>query len=100
LEIVETLIKAGAPLTLMSPLLPDKHGPVSGHAIHAAVMYQKNIVLQKILTISPELIEDHVIPSLGSGVKDFTPILLAISIGGDSVEIVQTLLSHGAYFDT
>ena len=96
---MDALIEAGAPLTLMGYLVSDKFGHIYGHAIHAAVLFQKNDLLEKILTCSVEHIEDHIIPSLGSSSQNFTPLLVAISMSGDCVEIVQMLLSHGAYFD-
>ena len=98
-EIVNALIEAGAPLTLMGKILNDKEGPVYGNAIHAAVITRKNEILQKLLTISPYLIESFIIPSPGSPMQKYTPVMLAITFKGDMIEIVQTLFSHGAYFN-
>ena len=98
-EIVNALIEAGAPLTLMGKILNDKEGPVYGNAIHAAVITRKNEILQKLLTISPYLIESFIIPSPGSPMQKYTPVMLAITFKGDMIEIVQTLLSNGAYFN-
>jgi len=86
-------------LTLMGRICQDKHGPVHGHALHAAIFHGKNKILHKILESHHELIEDKFIPSEGSNIFNFTPILLAISISGDKVEILKTLLNHGAHFD-
>ena len=76
----------------------DKHYPIQGHAIHAAVYYNQNEILDKLLTISREYIEDTFTPEKGAICKNFTPtpILLAISLAGDNFEIVKTLLSYGA----
>jgi ankyrin repeat protein len=96
---VKTILDNGAPLTLMGRICQDKHGPVHGHAIHAAIFYGKNKILHKLLESHPELIEDKFIPSQESPTLNFTPVLLAISVSGDKVEILKTLLNHGALFD-
>ena len=98
-EIVNALIEAGAPLTLMGKLLNDKEGPIYGNAVHAAIITRKNEILQKLLLISPSLIESYILPSAGSPMQKHTPVMLAITFRGDMIEIVQTLLSSGAYFN-
>lgn len=56
-EIVNALIEAGAPLSLRGYLMNDMEGPIKGNAVHAAIIHRNNEILQKLLTISPELIE-------------------------------------------
>ena len=74
----------------MGRICQDKHGPVHGHALHAAIFHGKNKILHKLLESHHELIEDKFIPAQGSNIINFTPILLAISISGDKVEILKT----------
>lgn len=83
----------------MGRICEDKHGPVHGHALHAAVFHGKNKILHKLLESHHYLIEDKFFPSEESPTFNFTPVLLAISVGGDKVEILKTLLNHGAVFD-